>query len=62
MHYTGSATLLCPATLAVHIIHQNSTITLRLILIILLVDCGVLIVAVGQDTHNSNLLMTLSYS
>ena len=52
--HAGSATLLCPATLAVHIIHQKSTITLRLILIILLVDFWVGVVAVGQDTHDGN--------
>ena len=62
MRYAESATLLRPATLAAYIIDQNSTITLRLILITLHVDFGVVAVVVGQDTHNSNISIASSYS
>ena len=39
--YAGSATLVCPATSAVYIMHKSSTILLRLIHITIHVDFGV---------------------
>ena len=59
--YAESATLPCPATLEIHIMYQNSTITRRVTHIILLVDFGVLAVVAGQDIHNSNISIVSSY-
>ena len=59
--YTESATLLCPATLEIYTIHQNSTITRRVILITLHAESLVGVVVAGQDIHNSNISIASSY-
>ena len=59
--YAESATLPCPATLEIYIMHPNSTITRRVIDITLHAESLVGIVVAGQDIHDSNISIALSY-
>ena len=49
---------MCPATLAVHMLLKNYTITIKLIRTTLHVDGGAGTAVVGQDIHNGRLSIT----